>query len=469
MHPKWGGSDLLSSSLHAWLDMAVHEAMLFAAIGFIIGGVDDLAVDAVYFARALRRWLCRASDRRLADLPPPRLSFAILIPAWSEEAVIGAMLRSTLARWPGPDVCLYVGTYPNDLPTRAVVEGIAQDDARVRLCINPRPGPTTKADNLNHCWHALLADERANGMRFDAIVLHDAEDVVHPGELAVYADALSRHDAVQLPVMPLPDPDSRYVAGCYIDEFAEAHQRVMVVRQALGAALPFAGTGCAMRRTMIARVAAARGGDPFDADSLTEDYELGLTIAALGGSTGFARVMEADGRTPVAVRAYFPGRFDAAIRQKARWMVGIALAGWDRVGWSRPLALAEHWMRMRDRRAPLAVLVLFAAYLAFAMWAISYVAHAVTGTTAEPLPAALAAMLHVNAALLGWRTLMRVAFVTRVEGWREGARAIPRLVVSNLIAMAAVQRALVRYVLMLRGGATQWEKTAHQFPAGPDR
>src|SRR3546814_2380204 len=93
---------------------------------------------------------------------------------------------------------------------------------------------------------------------------------------------------------------------------------------------------------------------PFDETSLTEDYEIGLRIGALGGRGILARVPEYPGGPVVAVRAYFPATLDAAVRQKARWLFGIALAGWDRTGWGRRRHLGELWMRMRDRRAPLA-------------------------------------------------------------------------------------------------------------------
>ena len=73
----------------------------------------------------------------------------------------------------------------------------------------------------------------------------------------------------------------------------------------------------------------------FDPASLVEDYELGLTIADAGGRGCFARVRDAAGDV-VAVRAYFPDTVHAAVRQKARWMAGIALAGWDRTGWGPP-------------------------------------------------------------------------------------------------------------------------------------
>jgi adsorption protein B len=63
----------------------------------------------------------------------------------------------------------------------------------------------------------------------------------------------------------------------------------------------------------------------------------------------------------VATREYFPDSFDAAVKQKARWMVGIAFAGWDRMGWQG--GVTERWMRVRDRRAAIAAFVLLAAYL----------------------------------------------------------------------------------------------------------
>ncbi|SFP70372.1 glycosyltransferase family 2 protein [Sphingomonas rubra] len=237
----------------------------------------------------------------------------------------------------------------------------------------------------------------------------------------------------------------------------------MVVRTALGAGMPLAGTGCAMAPDMLRRIAAARGGDPFDSDSLVEDYELGLRIAEFGGRALFARVDDASGAT-VAVRAYFPDTVDAAVRQKARWMTGIALAGWDRTGWARPLALPDHWMRARDRRAPLAVLVLAAAYLALVLWGVSAVSHWLAGTQAQEPSDGVAALLPGNAVLLLWRIGMRAAITRQVYGWREACWSVPRLLVGNYIALLAARRAVWRYVTMLRGGAVTWDKTQHHFP-----
>jgi adsorption protein B len=457
------------ATLIAGIDAAAHEATLFAAIWFLVGGIDDLLVDLIYFGRRLCAWVHPSSAAPCPLAAPPPGRIAVFIPAWDESAVIGDMLRTALARFDHTDYVLYVGAYPNDPATIAAVRDVAAADCRVRLVIGGAPGPTTKADCLNNLWHAMLLDEAAQASAVVAVALHDAEDVVHPLELRIYAQWLQRYSAIQLPVMPLPHPRSRLVAGHYCDEFAEAHGKSLVVRQALGAGMPLAGVGCAVRRDMLGRIADMRGDGPFDATSLTEDYELGLTVAALGGETALVRVPERPGGRPVAVRAYFPDTLNAAIRQKARWLTGIALIGWDRTGWGRIEAIGDHWMRMRDRRATLAIPVLAIAYAAFAMWGTSLGSHLFVGSRPPGLPPLIVELLLTNAALLVWRLSMRALFVWRGYGVREALWSLPRVLVGNLIALFAARRALLLYLKILAGAAPRWDKTAHQFPDDVER
>lgn len=456
------------------VDMVARETLLFAAVGFLIGGIDDLAVDLVFIVRSVWRRLTlsqRDPVMTLADIAdaPVRGPIAVFVAAWDEALVIGAMLEASLARFDHPDYRIYVGTYPNDPGTIDAVASVAERDPSVRLVVGPVNGPTTKAACLNTIWHALIRAEAADGpgVRARAIVIHDAEDVVHPGELRIFDRLIGPHAAVQLPVLPLVDRGSRLVSGHYIDEFAEAHAKQLVVREALGAGLPLAGVGCAIAREALESIATARGGDPFDAQSLTEDYELGLAIATLGGSSVLARVPERRGGPIVAVRAFFPATVEAAVRQKARWMTGIALAGWDRIGWARPLQFSEHWMRMRDRRAPIAVMVLGAAYLALFAWPLSQALHWLDGGAPQPLPIARWLLL-VNIALLIWRLVMRMLFTGLACGPVEAILALPRAIVGNVIALLAARRAISRYIALLRGQPLVWDKTAHAFPDNID-
>ncbi len=450
----------------AAIDAVAHEVTLFACVGFLIGGIDDLAVDLIFAARSLRKR--RGGFPNLpsvADLPTTHQPhIAIFIAAWDEANVIGQMLRAALARIDYSDYTIHVGTYPNDRATIAAVAEVAAQDLRVRLIIGDHPGPTTKADCLNAIWRAMLADEAGGVAAPRIIVIHDAEDVIHREELRVHAALMRDHDLVQLPVIPLTDNKSRLVAGHYADEFAEAHSKLMPVRQAIGAAIPLAGVGCGIRTEMLRLIATDRSDDPFDRTSLTEDYEMGLTVARLGGRATFAQVAEFPGGPPVAVRAYFPDRLNAAVRQKARWMVGIALAGWDRIGWAQRHRLSDHWMRMRDRRALLSMIVLFAGYIGIIAGGAAMLVRHFTPAPAPAMSTAMQWLLVATLVLLTWRLAVRAAFTWRLYGPREAMLSVPRAMVGNLIALLAARRALWDYVAMLFGRAVVWDKTEHHFP-----
>ncbi len=233
------------------------------------------------------------------------------------------------------------------------------------------------------------------------------------------------------------------------------------MREAVGAAIPLAGVGCAIARRPLAQLAAMQDGRPFSGSSMTEDYEVGLRIGALGLKTMFVRIpAQPSDRGIVASRGHFPASLGTAVRQKARWLGGIALSGWDRLGWSG--GLGERWMRMRDRRGPLAAVLLVAAYLAALLWSQIWLAEALGAPVHARLDPALVLLLKVNAFLLAWRVLMRVFFTTSAYGWRQGMLSVPRLIVGNVIAMLAAGRAIS---LHLGGGAKRWDKTRHVFPA----
>jgi adsorption protein B len=440
------------------------ELALFAGAGFLIFGVNDLVVDLIYFGRRFWRSLtvysrfprAFASELPLADEPG---FIAIFVPAWDESAVIASMLRATLERIDYPDYALFVGHYRNDPATAAAIASVS--DRRVIAVEVPVKGPTTKADCLNHLYDALIAWELASSRSAKAVVLHDAEDVVDPFELKLFDRLIGRAAVVQLPVLPLPDPHSRWIAGHYCDEFAEAHIKEMVVREAVGAAIPLAGVGCAIERTALARLAALEEGKPFAGASMTEDYEIGLRIGALGLRTMFVRIpARAGSRGIVASRGHFPSTLGAAVRQKARWLGGIALAGWDRLGWSG--GLGERWMRLRDRRGPVAALLLVAGYAAALLWSQLWLAEALGAPMQARMDPALGALLTINGGLLAWRMLMRAGFTASAYGLTEGLLSIPRLVVGNLIAMLAAVRAIH---LHIGGGPKRWDKTRHIFPS----
>jgi bacteriophage N4 adsorption protein B len=459
----------------AVLHIATRELLEIAAFGIALSSLDDFAIDMLFFTRHIwrRGRIYRRHKRMFVEDLPPRTTgaMAIIVPAWDEADVIGAMLRDLTTRIDYPAYRVFVGVYPNDVASQAAVAAVG--DARVQMVVCTRPGPTTKADCLNHLWRAICAHEDMTGVPFKGVVLHDAEDVCHAHELTVYNYLLGhlagRLAMVQLPVVPLVDAGSRWISGHYLDEFAELHAKDVVVREAIGAAVPSAGVACAIDRAMLGRI--AEPGGPFDATCLTEDYELGLKIKALGGRGALVRIRSrSDGRL-VATREHFPSTFDTALRQKTRWLLGIALSGWDRIGWQG--GIADRYMLLRDRKAVLASLLTLFGYLAVLLVAINEgVAQIFPMARAMPALVApgslLACLLVANAAMLGQRLAMRALFSTRAYGWREGVRAVPRAIVGNAINAVAALRACRRYWRIARGReASRWDKTAHRFPTVP--
>ncbi len=447
--------------------MICRELTLFAAIGFLIGGIDELIVDIIWIVRQLWRksFVYRKFDRATSKtMTSPRSPghLAVFIPAWDESEVIAEMLTAATARYSGAQYAIFVGCYPNDQPTIAAVKSVDHPAIQLVLCDND--GPTTKADCLNTLWRELKVQQLHRGVTYKAVILHDAEDLVSPDELIIFDRLIETNALVQLPVVPIVDPESRWISGHYCDEFAEAHCKTLVVREFLGAGVPAAGVGCAVRCDALARLAADRGGNPFDVDSLTEDYELGLRLHALGEKTIFVRLPLHGEASVAATKAHFPATLETAVRQKTRWITGIALAGWDRLGWGQ--GAFECWMRLRDRRAVIAAVILTSAYLAALLMVVSWGIGLFTGSRPETIGPVTEAIIAVNIMLLFWRMAMRAYFVTQLYGWREGLISIPRTLVGNVIAIMAARRAVIQYWGIAKGQRPIWDKTSHKFPSG---
>lgn len=287
---------------------------------------------------------------------------------------------------------------------------------------------------------------------------------MHHDEIRLFDLMTDRFHLVQLPVLPLPGHGGwwqRAIANHYCDEFAESHGKALTVREAMGASMPSAGVACAFERKTLERLVNPANGGPFDPGSLTEDYEVGLRISNMGGRGVFVRMRDSDGQL-VATKEYFPDNLKDAVKQKARWMVGISLAGWDRMGWQG--GPAEWWMRMRDRAAALSAFVLFTAYLALLLWGVLWVGSLFHAVHAPQPSRSIEALLGITFGFMTWRMAMRAIFSGLAYGWKFGLGAIPRTFIANIIAMMAARRAVFQYLQSLIGKPLTWDKTQHRFP-----
>jgi len=196
-----------------------------------------------------------------------------------------------------------------------------------------------------------IPNEVQHGISFSGYVLHDSEDIVHPLELKLFNYLLPRKDMIQIPVTALERSWKDFVACTYMDEFSEWHLKDLLVRERLTKTIPSAGVGTCFSRRAISFLKQKNGGSPFPTDSLTEDYAVGLTLAEAGmggiilyfpiavrGKKGIRRTR----KLFVSVSEYFPDTFWTAVRQKSRWILGIALQGAKTFGWRAYIFTSVH-------------------------------------------------------------------------------------------------------------------------------
>ena len=444
------------------IDRVVLAIFAPLAAAILLSGLDDLLVDLAWGWT----WLKSALRPTASLFPPgqrqlenaPRQRIAIFVPLWREQEVIGQMLEHNLAAIRYTDYHIFAGCYPNDVETQEAVHLVSARFPQVHLALCPHPGPTSKADCLNWIYQHLLLFEERSGLTFDIVVIHDAEDLVHPEELRWINYYAARYDFVQTPVLGLATPLPKLTHGIYCDEFAENHTRDMTVRAATGGFVPSSGVGTGYRRDALERLAHASSNRLFEPEALTEDYENGLRLFRLGCSQAFVPLSRGTrGRHDfVATREFFPHTWSAALRQRTRWLTGIALQGWQRFGWSgKP---GEVYWLWRDRKGLLAnplsltANIVFVYGLSTSMW-----------LRVSPAQARLAL---ITMALQILRLGVRFLCVGRVYGYGFALGIPLRAPYANALNTAATISAVARYAwARLKRQPLKWLKTEHAYPA----
>jgi bacteriophage N4 adsorption protein B len=447
-------------SLAASADAIVAALLVPLACWIVLNGADDIAIDLLGLYAAKRRRANLTRDQQAADATSPK-RIAIIVPCWHEDAVIGRMVQQNIdsIRYSAYD--FFIGVYPNDEATAGVVRHLEARYANVHSAMSPHNGPTSKADCLNSVWQAILQYEKDHGVRFEVLVTHDAEDVIHPAALQwinYYADT---HGMIQVPVLPLATPFLWWTHAVYCDEFAEYQSRDMPARDAMNAFIPSNGVGTGFRRDAVEQLARDEG-HVFQPGSLTEDYENGYRLRLAGVKQIFLPLH----KTGIATREYFPWRFDVAVRQRTRWVTGITLQTWDRHGWDGP-GVIRYWL-WRDRKGLLnnpagAVANLLSAYMTLT-WAVS-----VCSGGRWQFAGALDQhymLLSCTAIVSMHRILYRVLCVSHVYGWLFAMGVPFRMIYANVVNSAAVLRAVQQFTIAkLRGKSLAWAKTTHEYPA----
>ena len=153
------------------------------------------------------------------------------------------------------------------------------------------------------------------------------------------------------------------------------------------------------------------------------------------------------------------------MRQRTRWVTGICLQGWERLGWHES-GITRYWF-WRDRKAlftnPIGLVVSLVAALSVADFVLTHLAGA-------PWHFAIKQDLTfrlclANLAVQALRTAVRMACVSKVFGWKFATGVPIRAFYESIINGLATLQAIRTYVgARVEGRPLVWLKTEHSYP-----
>ncbi len=460
--------------------------LYFAAVVILLSSIDDFFIDCYYWVRRLWRRLTVYRVHKPFDINElyknPEKPIAILVPAWQESGVIGDMAALMASNFEYFNYHIFIGTYPNDPATQQDVDIVAQHYRNVYKVVNPLPGPTSKSDCLNRIIEYIFEFEKNFEMEFEVFVLHDAEDLIHPLELKLFNHLIRKNDLIQIPVFPFEREWYDLTNGHYEDEFAENHGKDLIVRESILGFVPSAGVGTGLSRNAIMKLKELHKGDVFLIGTLTEDYNLGyelfqekmkLIFVRMPAEMEYVKTSGGEQRKSVkqqeliTVREFFPSSFWKAVNQKSRWLIGIALQGWEKIGWSN--SFITNYILYRDRKGIFTNLANVMAYILVISILLMNLYSKLT-TDAWWFPPFIEEgtviwyILIINFFFFLNRIFQRMYFTYIVYGARGSLMSFPRIVWGNFINFFAMWRAIKQFFGSKKTNTIPWDKTKHDFP-----
>jgi adsorption protein B len=463
--------------------------LVFTSVSFLISGLDDLFFDIVYWSYMIwRRWVLRKSKElvydKIVDLPQQRI--AVMIACWHEAGVIEVMLKYNVYSIDYQHYDLFVGVYPNDPNTVAAVQQIERTMPHVRCVIAPTPGPTNKASNLNSIYAHILQYEKQNNVRYSIFVMHDSEDIIHPLSFKLYNYLIPKNAMVQVPIFPLELNLNEYIHWIYAAEFSEAHTKDMVVREAIGGLVPSAGVGTGFSRPALEYLTKVCDGVPFATNTLTEDYSTALQIRLHGMREIFVtqyvyrtiwrrRWIFFGAFKPyivkdyIATRAMFPKEYMKSVRQKSRWLLGIAFEEWINTGWKGNVATI--YTLIHDRKSLFTHLITGLFFLLIPFWL--FYAYFTSGRPDYPTLQDqfeqypwVWHVIVISSYLMLVRIIERAIAVYRIYSFLPALFSVPLILYGNIINLHALLRAYSQFLFSpkTQSGNNKWDKTDHEFP-----
>lgn len=242
---------------------------------------------------------CGMWRRKENKILTPRKTFAVIVAAHNESAVIGQLLQNLKSL-----------EYPKDLYDIYVVADNCNDNtaeiARDYGCIVcERTHPTKKSKGFAMEWmfERLFKMEK----KYDAVVVFDADNLVHPQFLLEMNNRLLKGDRIIQGYLDAKNPYDTWISGTFAIAFWVIDHISHLAKTNIGLSAVLGGTGMCIATDVLERYG-------WRATCLTEDMEFTMKSLAEGIKTTWAH--------DAIVYDEKPLTFMQSWRQRKRWAQG---------------------------------------------------------------------------------------------------------------------------------------------------
>ena len=261
---------------------------------------------------------CGMWRRKEKKILTPKNAFAVIVAAHNEEAVIGQLIKN-----------LQQLKYPKELFDIFVIADNCSDNtaevaAKYGAIVCERTHPTKKSKGFALEWmfERLFKMER----QYDAVVIFDADNLVHPNFLLEMNNRLCKGDRVIQGYLDAKNPYDTWVSGTFAIAFWLIDHISHLAKTNIGLSAVLGGTGMCITTDILKH-------HGWRATCLTEDMEFTMKCLAEGIKTTWAH--------DAIVYDEKPLTFMQSWNQRKRWAQGQ----FDVAHRFIPLMLREGWKR----------------------------------------------------------------------------------------------------------------------------
>lgn len=295
---------------------------VIAALMVVFLGLQAFVAFYNFYQIAISAFGLRRHPERRGS--PPSTRFVFIVAAYNEERVIAGLIES-----------LFRQNYPRSYYDVWVVadnctDGTATVARRAGAHVLERSNATERGKNhaLRYAFDHLLAEDTAP----DAVVIVDADNLVHPDFLALVNENFLRGDQVVQGYLGTKNPDDSNVSRLYYLTYTLANRNCQLARRNAGLVCALGGTGMCISTKLLRRI----GWHPR---SLTEDLEFSVQAYVEAG-------VRSIWNHEAIVYDEKPTGFLQSLRQRERWMRGHVSVMYRYIGY-----LLRHALIHRDFRS----------------------------------------------------------------------------------------------------------------------